>query len=263
MKFRFAALPFALIALTVSASASESNKFEIITTDNGKNVGHASYSIDKGKTGYKVHSTFNLLMDSGGANDLQISPGVAESRGGGGSFIDLQYSLDYKTDADGSFLSGYAQCTATQTIIALAPSKNRDSLAIRQSRAGQDYGTETINVTKPDFLVLPNYDPAGIQVLLTAASTRPRDGNSYLVVIPANPDIGQNTNSAGFVVLKPEADASGTLNGKPVSLKHYSLTFRGGRTDIYADDAGTLMEAVIVPLRASYVRDKFVLTPAR
>jgi hypothetical protein len=74
--------------------------------------------------------------------------------------------------------------------------------------------------------------------------------------------VGQSDNTAGFVTLKSEPDAKGTLDGKPVDLKHYSVEFRAGKTDIYTDGSGTVMEVVMGALRATYVRSKFVLTPA-
>lgn len=262
MNLRSVCLAFVSAALTLTAVAAQPNKFDLISTDSGKPVGHASYSIDKTKNGYKVHSTFDALVNTGGVNDLPVSPGVGYSRAGGGSFADVQYSYDYTTGPDGRFLSGYAQSSLTQTMLSMSVNKSRDQITVRQTRAGTDYGSQTVTLPKPDFLVLPDYDPGSIQLFITTALTSPRDNNQYLVVVPANPDLGQSNNTAGFVTLKSEPDAKGTLNGNAINLKHYSIEFRGGKTDIYTDDSGNLMDVLMVPLHTTYVRSKFVLTPA-
>lgn len=256
-------LALTLAIFPVSIAAAPSNKFDIVDTSNGKKMGHASYSIDKTKTGYKISSTFSLLLSAAGLNDFQSqpTPGVAQSTGGGGNFIDTQYSYEYKVDANGAFLAGYGRNAATQTLILLSPSKNRDSITVTLSRTGTTVDSQTVTFAKPDFFVLPSYDPAGIQVLITAALEHPHVGNIYLLLIPANVETGQGGNSAGLVALKTESDVTGSLGHQSMSVKHYSMMLRGGKADIYTDDTGNLMEVDMAPLHASYIRSSFALTP--
>jgi len=259
MNFRSASLAFALIAITLHAIA-ETNKFDLIL-NNGKKTGHASYSISKTKTGYNVHSTFNVQISLGRVNDLPSAEGLGISLFDAGSFADVQYSYDYKLDPDGSFLSGYAQSFRNQTMISMTTDKDRDAITVRHIRTGFEYASQTVALTNPNFLLVPDYDPGSIQVLITTALAHPQTGNRYLVFVPANPDAGQRANSAGFVTLKSEPNAKGTLGAKAIPLKHYSIQFRNGKTDIYTDNSGTLMQVVMGSLRAAYVRSKFALSP--
>jgi len=40
------------------------------------------------------------------------------------------------------------------------------------------------------------------------------------------------------------------------------MNYHAGKADLYVDDAGNLMQADMGTLSASYIRTKFVLTPA-
>jgi hypothetical protein len=262
MKLSSVAFCLAFASSALIASASPVNKFKLIYTSNGKSIGVASYTLDPTKNGFKLHSTFDVNMDNGGVNDLQTDPSMGNSRGGGGSTIDVTYSSDYKLNPEGTFLSGYSQSSATQAMIVIVPSKSRDSVTVRESRNGTDVGSQTVTMTSPDFFLMPNYDPGAIQALITAALVHPHADKHYLLLVPANPDLGQNDNSAGITALDSAPDATGTLNGSPITLKHLTLKLRAGSAEIYTDEAGNLMEAIIGPLRASYIRDRFSLTPA-
>jgi hypothetical protein len=261
MTIRSAALLVALACSTLAASASPANKFKLIYISNGKSIGQASYTLEPTKNGFKLHTTLDVTMDNGGVNDLQTNASTGNSRGGSSSATDVTYSCEYKLTAGESFDSGYCQSSTTQTMIMLATSKARDSVTVRLSRTGTDAGAQTVTLTTPDYFVLPNYDPGAIQALMTGALAHPHADKHYLLLVPANPDLGQNANSAGVTTLEADGDAKGTLNGNPVALKHYTLTLLAGTAEIYTDEAGSLMEVVMTPLRASYVRDKFVLIP--
>ncbi len=65
-----------------------------------------------------------------------------------------------------------------------------------------------------------------------------------------------------YVILQLAPDTpAGTLDGKPVTLKHYLLGYHTGKpSDLYINDACELMQADITPLKISYIRAKFVLS---
>ena len=94
--------------------------------------------------------------------------------------------------------------------------------------------------------------------LLGMKELRRRDvpDGKYTLVIPGS---GRSLTSFIYVALKPAADASGTLDGKTVTLKHYQLQFYKGMGDLYTDPDGNLMQADIPTLSASYIRVKFSL----
>ena len=54
-------------------------------------------------------------------------------------------------------------------------------------------------------------------------------------------------------------DAAGTLEGKPLTLKHYRLNYQKAKAELYTDADGKLMEADMGTTSASYVRVKFAM----
>ena len=110
---------------------------------------------------------------------------------------------------------------------------------------------------KPDFMVAPDYDPSAMQVLLTAALAHPHSDHLYLLVVPRSAAKGSTTPL--YITIADPTDATGTLDGKPITLKHYALGWNKAKGDLYADADGTLMQADVGPLNVSYIRAKFKL----
>jgi hypothetical protein len=180
--------------------------------------------------------------------------------GAASSATEAQYSFEYNTDANGNFLSGYTRDSATQMMSSLQPDKAHTNINISGMQAGQQTGVRTLGLPKPDFLVAPDFDPSAIQMLLTSAAIHPHADSTYLFIVPISPDRGPTaTNDADYVILQPVSDAQGTLDGKSITLKHFLLNFHTGSADIYTDADGNLMEAVLTPIHATYVRNKFEL----
>jgi len=224
MPLRSAVLTFTLACMASAAFAAEKNNFMLLNT--GRPVGRASYTIDKGKDGYRIRSTF----------------GVGES----------QTSADFKVDENGNFLSGYTQDAQTQAVSTFQVNKPRTSLMVTLTHS---YNSQTLPLAKPDFLVLPNFDPGTLQVLLLTSLAHPHADSIYYLVIP-----GQDSTNNNAVRIDSTSVASGTLDGKPVSLKHYHMVYLKGTAELYADQDGTLMEADMDILHTNYVRANFVMS---
>jgi len=264
MKLRSVVLSLAFICLAVPSFAAAKNTFTLLDKK-GKHIGSASFSIDKSKNGFKVHSDYEFTGETGnGQNDMPGLPGVANSRGGSASSAEFHYSFEYSIDPTGSFQSGYNQNYASKTMTSFQPNKARTAMSIPVTQGSTQMGTRDITLAKPNFIMAANYDPSGIQVLINASLASPWPNNVYFVIIPATPDQDPNSsNYADNVLLQPAADTTGTLDGKSVALKHYVLKFHNGNADVYTDADGNLMEAIMNPLQTTYVRSKFVLTPTK
>lgn len=258
MKLRSAVLVLSLATFAAAAGA-QANSFLLIGKS-GKTIGKANYTIDKTKDGYKVKAKFEYRPGIVVPSDNPDSYGPSSD---GANITDAQFTSEYKVDANGNYLSGFTQNSANQTITSFSPSKPRDVVVIGQVQGGVGLGSKSLGMPKPDFIVAPDYDPSAIQVLLTSALAHPHGDHLYLLAVPASGP--RSANNALYVTIADPTDTTGTLDGKPVALKHYALGWNKAKGDLYADANGTLMEANIGTIGVRYVRTKFALdeTPAQ
>jgi hypothetical protein len=258
MKLRFAAFVLSLATFAATAGA-QANSFQLINKG-GKAIGKASYTIDKTKDGYKVKAKFEYRTGVAVPSDNPDSYGPSSD---GSNITDAQVTSEYKVDGNGNYLSGFTQNSANQTITSFSPSKPRDVVVIGQVQGGVGLGSKSLGMPKPDFLVAPDFDPSAMQVLLTGVLAHPHADHLYLLAVPASGP--RSVNNALYLTIADPTDATGTLDGKPVALKHYALGWNKAKGDLYADANGTLMQANIGTINARYVRAKFALdeTPAQ
>jgi hypothetical protein len=253
MKLRSAALAlsFAVFAASVSAQA---NNFQLINSKGGRVVGKATYNIDKTKDGYKVKSKFEYRIGLAAPSD---NPDPDKPSYDGSSITDAQVTSEYKVDATGNYISGFTQNSANQTLTSFSPSKTRDVVIIGQTQGGTSLGSKSLPIPKPDFIVAPDYDPSAMQMLLTAALTHPHSDHLYLLAVP--PSSAKGFNNALYITIADPTDATGTLDGKPIALKHYALGWNKAKGDLFADAGGSLMQANVGTIGVNYVRAKFAL----
>jgi len=263
MMLRSAALSLALAAMVATAFAADANNFTLVNAA-GKTVGKASYSIDKVKDGVRVRCKFQYRITVHGSEQTSEQAGDPSAHSSGIPVTEAQYSGEYKISAAGDFLSGFTQNSANQMLTSYQPGKKGDLLTIGQIQGGVNGGSRDLPLPAPHFLLAPNYDPSALQVLLTTALSQPHANSTYLLVVPAGPNVrGGGGDNALYVTLQPERSsaASGTLAGKPLTLKHYLMNYHEGHADLYADADGTLMEADLGPLGVNYIRTGFTLAP--
>ncbi len=244
-----------LALATVPAIAQ--NNFSI--TIHGKPAGKASYSIDKTKDGFHVKSKISYRLTST-SDDATAVP--ARGRSGSaapGVAKDFQFVGDYKLDANSSFAGGFVNNMVTLVNTSYSLSKSRDKLFISQTQVG-GAGLPTIIDLKPDFVLIPDYDPSIFQSLLLQTAAHPAPKDLYFAVIPGN-KAGEDAVPALWLTNQP--DAHGTLNGNPITLRHFVLRLYKSQYDIFADDSNTLMLATSTTLSAIYTRDGFVLTSTK
>lgn len=260
---RRAVAAVAVASLPLSAfAAADANSFALVNHA-GRNIGKASYTITKTKDGYKVTTHFQYRAGISGDATVAADDPTKTTANSGATVTDYQYSGEYKIADDGSFLSGFTQNSANQILSSFQPNKTRSLVTVGQIQGGVNLGSRDIELPKPWFLLAPDYDPSAIQLLLTAAAAHPHSDSTYLFLVPASGSGPKALNTPLFVTLQPLSDTpAGTLDGKPVTLKHIQMNYHAGKADLYVDDAGNLMQADMGTLSASYIRTKFVLTPA-
>ncbi len=241
LRTTLAVLVLACFSLPALASkASSANNFILVDSQSGKPVGKAAYTIRESSKGYKVGGFFQYKMPS-------------NKQG--------QYDMSYRLDSTGNFLFGSMQDQAAQKTYNFQPNKQRTSIEVSTIQAGGLSNPTSAALPKPEFYFAAIGDPSAIQVLMTSALAHPHPDSIYLLLIPMgaiNP-----MNRYRLVSVQPDAARSGTLDGKSVALKSFTLRFHTGPAgEVYLDDSNNLMEADIPKLQLNYVRKNFTLSPA-
>jgi hypothetical protein len=243
----------------ISLSAAAQNNFTI--TLHNKPSGKASYSIEKTKDGLHVKSkvSYHLSASALTPDDAAVVPAKGRSPIAPGLAGDFQFVEDYKLDANGTYAGGFATNMVTLVNTSYSLNKSRDKLFVSQNQVGNASLTYPIDL-KPNFVILPDYDPSALQSLLSQTATHPAEKDLYLVVIPGKRP-GDDTLPALWMTDQPEAH--GTLDGKPITLRHFIFRLYKSQYDVFADETNTLMLATSTALSAVYTRDGFVLTSTK
>ena len=248
LTLRSAALSLALASSAAAALAADPNSFVLVK--DGKNDGKATYSIDTAKDGYHIKSRYEY--------HLTVAPS-ATSTTSFSTINEAQFSNDYKVDLNGNYISGYTQNATNQMITSFQPNKTRDIVTVNQIQGGMSGGGKPLPLPRPDFLVAPDYDPSALQILLTTSLAHPHADSKYTFVVPGTGMGPKAANTIVYVSVQAQPDANGTLDGKPITLKHFQMNYAKGKADLFTDADGKLMQADMGTLATSYIRVKFVL----
>ncbi len=181
MSLRATLVSAALVSLAAPVlAATPANAFNLVSS--GKTIGNASYTISKDKNGYHVVGKFQYKLGSSvqantNTGDAHMETAVAFNEG--------QFNEDFKVSEDGSFLSGYTQNASNQMMTSFQPNKAGTSVTVNQIQGGVGLGNHDLPIPKPSFLVVPDFDPAALQLFLTTAIAHPHDDKTYLFLVPA------------------------------------------------------------------------------
>ncbi len=104
-------------------------------------------------------------------------------------------------------------------------------------------------------IFLPDFDPGGLQSLLTLAAGQ--NNRDLWAIIP------KQAGSVQAVELATYADERGSLDGKPIAVHHLIATIAGVVTDLFSGPENQLLQAELPQQGFSLVRNGFVLTPPR
>lgn len=232
MLARTLALSLALVS-ALPVFAADNNTFDI-TNRKGVKTATATYSIDKPKDGIKARSTVTYVAD-----------GPSATR-----------NYEYRNNKDGAMTSASSQMI-DRTFTAYTPSKTRDAININITKASTPAGSRTVSINKPNFMIAFADDTSIWQVLLDSAAGHPAD-QVYVLYVPAAS--AKTTDRLEQFRIGEPTPADGTLNGKPVTLKHYTIKFSAGSAQLYTDSDGKLMQAETGPLgNNTHTRTGFVL----
>jgi hypothetical protein len=248
----------ALCLALATLSASAQNNFTI--TLHSKPAGKASYSIEKTKDGLHVKSKVSYRLAPAATPDDAAAPTKGRSSSAApGLAGDFQFVEDYKLDANNTYGGGFMTNMVSLVNTSYSLNKSRDKLFISQNQVGNAGLPYPIDL-KPNFVLLPDYDPSALQSLLLQTTTHPAEKDLYFAVIPGKKP-GDDAVPALWLTDQPEAH--GTLDGKAIALRHFTLRLYKSQYDLFADETNTLMLATSTALSAIYTRDGFVLTSTK
>jgi hypothetical protein len=248
---------FGIALLLTTAVVHAQNTFTI-KTDNTE-LGRCSYSFDKTKDGYKVSSHYQVRTSAQFQQRADRPTGDPRSGPSAVLVTDLEQTHTYKLDAAYTYAGGEIQSSNPRITYSFKLNRGRTTMEIQGMQDGVQSMFSEIPL-KPGYVVLPNYDASALQALLYIVAAHPQaDGFYYLIV----PGVAWAYRQMVQARLGMAGDTSGTLDGKPVTLRHYNFAFGQSIYDVYADGANTLMEADVQGLQASYIRNGFALDSAR
>jgi hypothetical protein len=255
MAVRSLALSISLVALPAAAQ----NNF--IITVHGKPAGKASYSIEKTKDGFHVKSKMNYRLSASSQPQDGDAPTAARGRGSAAPGIagDFQFVSEYKLDSSSIYAGGFTTNMVTLVNTSYTVNKSRDQLFTSRNQVGNTSLSIPMAI-KPDFVLLPDYDPSALQCFLLQTIAHPAAKDLYTVVTPGKRP-GEEAVPALWLADQP--DAHGTLGDRPLTLHHFILRLYKAEYDLFADETNTLMLATSTSLSAIYTRDGFVLTSVK
>jgi hypothetical protein len=102
---------------------------------------------------------------------------------------------------------------------------------------------------------LPDFDPGGLQTLLTLAEAQ--NNRDLWAILP------KQAGSIEPVQLATYGDEQGTFDGKPIAVHHLIATIAGVDTDLFASPENQLLQAELPQQGFSLTRKGFVLTPPK
>jgi hypothetical protein len=251
MKIIRHAVVFLITIAAVAAAYAQQNTFDIKT--GGKITGSCHYSFDKTKDGFKISShSLNHVPPQFQNADPTGKPATLTT--------EAQTSASYKLDANYNYNGGNASDTANQISIGFSLNKQRTQLQVTKMVGGAFSGDPIPPMAVgPGFVLLNSLDVSSIQGFLFLATEHPTADSHYFLAFPlGGVGIPQTTLGQWYT----QADATGTLAGKPVKLHHFSFAFGKNIFDVYGDETNTLMEVDIATLHQSFVRTGFALDAA-
>jgi len=231
VKLSTVVLTLILLFTSSAAHAADKNTFDFFVW--GKNVGTTTYTLDRSKGATKVSSRVDR-------HDFPVP-----------------MTEDYRIGSDGLVLSGLVTRPNDKFIAIYNPDKPHTKIDVLPTRNGEPQPAVTWNLPRPDVLIGLMEDSATWQMLMDTVAAHPHADNAYPIL-----NVGENNFTPDRVEVghlsAPEA-AKGTLDGKPVELRHFVLTLAKGTVDLYADADGRLMQAEVSASGYKHVRSNFTL----
>jgi hypothetical protein len=167
----------------------------------------------------------------------------------------LEYALSKTEQLDSSSHIQHVLLSATVNRAAVNVTGKPDSASFLLNISANGRSTTNRLVAHAASVFLPDFDPGGLQTLLTLAAAQ--SGRDLWAILP------KQAGSIEPVKLATYADERGTLDGKPIAVHHLVATIAGAQTDLFAGPDNQLLQAELPQQGFSIIRKSFVLSPPK
>jgi hypothetical protein len=116
----------------------------------------------------------------------------------------------------------------------------------------------------PIAILLPDFDPAALQILLDLSNSPANARLGLWAILPkqsTSDDGSTQPASIQPIQLATYRDEQGTIDGKPIPVHHLIATIAGTQTELFSGPENQLLQAELPQQGFALVRDGFVLTP--
>jgi hypothetical protein len=209
----------------------------------------------------RLHAQSFTLSQNGtsvGTASLQLKQSASGFELTSGAKVNMQ-GLDYSFSETGALDSGYHLKS-----VALNGAVNGSQATVETSGQNQQFvmkikANGKVTSTPLTFharaVLMPDFDPGGLQVLLRlGAASNNRD---VWALIP------KQSGSIAPLRIATNADMQGTLDGKPIEVHHLTVTGDAGKTEVFSSPTNELLQAEWSDEGFALVRNGFVLTPPK
>jgi hypothetical protein len=154
-------------------------------------------------------------------------------------------------DKDLSILQENLNGIINGSAVTFAVHPSGGNFVIEISADGRSYRNSLNRPAQTVFF--PDFDLSSYDILLSLAARHP--GSPISALIP------KQTGILSSATLAPQADVQGTLNGKPLTLHHTSLTIGSVVSELYYSPNNRILEVDIPSQTFAVVRANFQLQP--
>ena len=222
-------LMLAAAAIFAGIIAAQASAQTFVLSQNGKSVGTANLLWTRGPSGVEVTSAANIQMPG-----LNYKFNENETLDAGFHLIKVQLN----GNVNGTGASINTQKAAQQFVMKIGANGNV---------------TNTPLAYHPNAIFLPDFDPAALQVLLNLGAA---NNNADLWAL-----IPKQTGSIAALRVATDADMQGTLDGKPITVHHFTVTGDTGKTEVFSSPNNEILQAEWTDEGFALARNGFKLTP--
>jgi hypothetical protein len=219
-------LALAVLAAPLAAGA-QSGSFSV--SQNGKEVGTASFRFGAGSDGYDSTSIVRVAMQG-----LDYALSKTESLTSANELRHVQLSATVNNSA----VNVTAAPDAAQFLINISANGRSSTTRLTAHQAA---------------VFLPDFDPGALETLLALAVTH--NNRDLWAILP------KQQGSIAPIQLITYADEQGTLDGKHVTVHHLVANIAGANTNLFSGPENQLLQAELPQQGFALVRKGFVLTP--
>ena len=215
--------------MAVGLLAAQLHAQDFTLSQNGKSVGKANLSLKQTSGGLEEKSEAKIDMPG-------LKYDISEHEMLSSHFHLAQ--ADLKGSVNGTSATVNALPQGQQIVMKISANGNV---------------TNTPLESHPLSVFFPDFDPGALQILLNLGAAHNNAG--IWAMIP------KQSGSVAALRIVTDADMSGTLDGKPVTVHHLSMTGNNSKTELFSGPSNELLQAEWTDEGFAMVRNGFKLTP--